>query len=139
MAILYGLLRALVSMTCLVASAGHTRARKRYERLDAAFQERENECKAHEVAVGRPADYAAQLRLLKAFEEKERARKSWVRAARVLETRRRRADWLKSLSGRKVPYTFGLVDMALVLHMIDRLGLGVSVDDLVAYVQSSVL
>lgn len=134
MAILYGLLRALASAMRLVASAGHARAKARYETLDTAFRAKEDECKAHEVAVGRPADYASQLRLLKAFEAKEKARQRWVRSAHKLEARERRVEWLKAMYGRKLPYTFGLLDMALVLHAIDRYGLGLSLDSLMTLV-----
>lgn len=134
MAILYGLLRALAWVMRLVASAGHARAKSRYERLERVFQEKENECKAHEVDVGRPADYASQLRLLKAYEAKEAARTRWVRAARKLEARQQRAEWLANLSGRKLPYAIGLVDMALVVFALEYFGNGLRVDELVTLV-----
>jgi hypothetical protein len=136
MAILYGLLCALASGLRLVASAGHTRARKRYERLQTSFEDHENEAKAHEVAVGRPVDYGAQLRLLKAYDAKEAARLTWVRAAQRLEGRKAREQWLKDLSGKKLPYTFGLLDMALVVQALERLGLAPTLESLQTLVQS---
>ena len=123
MAFLYGLLRAAAAAMRLVAAFRHTRAKNKYERLEQAFRTHEDDCKAHEVQFGRPVDYAAQLQLLKAFEAKEQARKKWVRAARRLDVRLRRESWLKELSGKKLPYTFGLVDMALVIHTLDKAGL----------------
>ncbi len=134
MAILYAMLRALVASMRLLASAAHSRARKHYERLESVFQQHETDCKAHEVDVGRPVDYASQLRLLKAFEAKEQSRKRWVRASTRLDRARQREEWVESLRGRKIPYTFGLIDMALVLNAIDRLGYGLTVEDLVAMV-----
>lgn len=121
MAFLYGLLRATAAALRLVAAAQHARARQRYEKLHRRFEDVEADCKAHEVRVGRPADYNAQLRLLKAFEAGEKARLKWVRAANRLERRKGRERWLKDVRGKKLPYTFGLVDMALVLHALDHL------------------
>ena len=120
MAFLYGLLRAAAAAMRLVASHSHARAKKRYELKELKFSQVESDCKAHEVRVGSPAGYNAQLRLLKAYENKERARGKWLRAANRLERRKRREQWLKELSGKKLPYTFGLVDMALILHGLDR-------------------
>lgn len=122
MAFLYGLLRAAAAAMRLVASRSHARAKKRYELTERKFSQVEGDCKAHEVRVGSPAGYNAQLRLLKAYETKERARGKWMRAANRLERRKRRELWLKELSGKKLPYTFGLVDMALVMHALDRFG-----------------
>jgi hypothetical protein len=121
MAFLYGLLRALAAAMRAVAALRHKRAKRSYERSEQAFQSLETECKAHEVRVGRPTDFGAQLRLLKAYEAKERDRARWVRAAHRLEARTGRERWLKDLSGRKLPYSFGLVDMAGVLYLADRL------------------
>lgn len=121
MAFLYGLLRAAAAAMRLVASRLHARAKKRYENMERKFSLIEDDCKAYEVRVGSPARYNAQLRLLKAYETKERARTKWMRAANRLERRQRREQWLKELSGKKLPYSFGLVDMALVMHALDRL------------------
>jgi hypothetical protein len=94
----------------LTASVRQARAKDRYERAQNAFQKIETECKAHEVRVGRVVDFGDQLRLLKAYETSEQARGRWFRAARRLEARKAREAWLKQLNGRKLPYTFGLVD-----------------------------
>ncbi len=122
MAFLYGLLRALATTLRKVAALRHTRAKDRYELAEQTFQNLEADCKAHEVQVGRPTAFGSQLQLLKAYETKEKQRTRWIKSAQKLEARSRQADWLKSLSGRKLPYTFGLVDMATVLYVLDRVG-----------------
>ena len=122
MAFLYGLLRALATTLRKVAALRHTRAKDRYEDAEQTFRIIEADCKAYEVQVGRTNAFGSQLKLLKAYEAKETLRARWIRAAQKLEARNRQADWLKSLSGRKLPYTFGLVDMATVLYILDRFG-----------------
>lgn len=120
MAFVYGLLRALATGLRLLASARQARLKKRYERTETVFQELETDCKLSEVELGRPANFGAQLRLLKAYDAKEKARSRWMRAALRLENSKVREAWLKELRGRKIPYTLGLVDMATVVYVLDR-------------------
>jgi hypothetical protein len=128
MVLLYGVLRIMAAALCRWASWKHARMKKLYERAELAFQEVEGDCKSHEVRMGRPVDYHAQLRLLKSFESREAARQRWLAALRKHEAATRRDAWLKDLRGKKLPYTFGLVDMALVLNVLDRLGSPLQVD-----------
>jgi hypothetical protein len=122
MAFLYGLLRALATGLRMLASGRQAHYKKRYERAENDFQGLEAECKAHEVEIGRPVNFSAQFRLMKAFEAKEKAREQWMRAARRLANFTVREDWLKDLRGRKIPYTLGLFDMASVMYAFDRFG-----------------
>ena len=69
--------------------------------------------------MGRPAGYASQLRLMKQFEAVESARTRWISAERKLSKQQRWESRIKSLQGRKIPYSFGLLDMALVLKLTD--------------------
>jgi len=120
MAFLYGLLRVLATGLRWLAGGRHARWQKRYERAETAFQNLETETKAAEVQLGRPMDFAAQLKLLKAYEAKEKARQRWMRSAQRLESVKAKEAWLKELKGRKIPYTLGLVDMATVVYVLDR-------------------
>jgi hypothetical protein len=97
MTLLYGFLRGISAILLRVAEWKHGRTRKAYACAETAFGELESSCKADEVALGRPLDYAQQLRLLKASERREVARECWVR----------------SLSEMRLPYTLGLIDMIL--------------------------
>lgn len=123
MVLVYGLVRALVAALRLIADIRHGRAQRGYERLESSFLELERESKCHEVRLGEPADYGTQLRLLKAYEAKERARARWIAAARRLQRRHAAEKWLAEFRGKKLPYSFGLVDMALLLHVIDHVAI----------------
>jgi hypothetical protein len=121
MAFLYGLIRALAALLRRVATVKHRRVQRRYEQLQTSFDELERECKAHEVRLGRPADYVWQLRLLKAYEVKENARLKWIKAAHKMNAREGWEKRIVAFSGRKIPYTFGLIDMAAVIQAADHL------------------
>ena len=128
MVLLYGMLRIVAAAFRQLASWKHARSKRLYERDELAFQEVEGDCKSHEVRVGRPVDYRSQLHLLKAFEVKEAARQRWMAALKTLDAWKRREAWLKEVSGKKLPYSFGLVDMALLMTVVDRLGLPLRLD-----------
>ena len=119
MALLYGLLCSWAVVLRNFAARKHSRLKKIYDQADSAFRETEQECKNHEVAVGRPADYHSQMKLLRQFDDKEQARTRWIAAQRVLQRRSRRSRKLRKLKGKRLPYTFGLLDMALVLKLLD--------------------
>jgi hypothetical protein len=123
MAFLYGLLRGWVGFLRRLAVWKHSRAKRSYERLENAFEELERDCKTHEVRMGRPVDYGAQLRLLKAFEAKEQARLAWVRSANKMNSRQAWDQRVRRFSGKKLPYTFGLLDMAALMQALDYLPL----------------
>ena len=115
MALLYGLMRAIAFALLIKANWKHRRAKFRLEKADKAFREIENSCKAEEVASGRPANFASQFKLMKLFEVRDSTNERWKLAANRLNKREKFSAWLKSWNGKKVPYAFGLIDMALAL------------------------
>jgi len=128
MAFLYGLIRTLAALLRRSATLTHQRAKRGYEQLQTSFDELEHECKAHEVRFGRPVDYGAQLRLLKAYDVKEKARLKWVKAAHRMNARQTWENRIRAFSGKKLPYTFGLIDMAAVIQALDYLRLPLPID-----------
>ncbi len=119
MALLYGLICSWIVVLRKFAARKHNRLKKNYENASASFKSTEQDCKNDEVAMGRPAGYASQLRLMKQYETVESARTRWISAERKLNKRQRWESRIKSLQGRKIPYSFGLLDMALVLKVTD--------------------
>ncbi|MDB4614145.1 hypothetical protein OAH18_00505 [bacterium] len=122
MMLIYGALRGFVSMLRVLAERRHDATKAKYESSESTFAAIETDCKAEEVAIGRPLDYPGQLRLLKAYEAKEIARQKWVTTAATLAGRKSLEDKIRSFSGLKLPYSFGLVDMALVLRAFEEVG-----------------
>ena len=120
MALIYGLVCTLMIVLHKLAAWRHNRIKSAYELANSQFNDHESRCKTDEVTVGRPTDYHKQIELLKLFENKELARKRWIKSQKRVDARQRRADWLRKLSGRKLPYTFGLIDMALMLKVVDH-------------------
>lgn len=121
--LLYGILRGISAFIRRLAEWKHARTQKAYETAEVAFRDLESSCKADEVALGRPLDYAQQLRLLKAYERREIARDKWVRAAEKMASRTSVEVKVRSFSSMRLPYTFGLLDMAFIMRMLDHLGL----------------
>jgi hypothetical protein len=119
MALLYGMFCSWIVVLRKLASRKHNRLKKIYETADAAFRRVERDCKNDEVAVGRPGAYSAQLKLMKLYEAVDQAKSRWIKAKRKLSKRGRTEAKIKSLKGRKIPYTFGLLDMAVVIKGID--------------------
>ena len=119
MALLYGLFCSWVVVLRRFAARKHNRLKKTYENADKAFRAVERDCKNDEVAVGRPADYTSQLKLMKLYDSLDHAKQRWIKAKRKLSKRERMEERIKGLQGRKVPYTFGLLDMAIVLKLSD--------------------
>ena len=126
--ILYGLIRSLAGMLRISANRSHARRKLTYELENAAFEQFEAECKAEEVRTGRPVDYSKQLRLLRQFEAKESERKKWIRAADRLKQRQAWSEKLAAFSGVKLPYAFGLIDMAAILLLCEQFGVNVNMD-----------
>lgn len=138
MALLYALICSWAVVLRKFAARKHTRLKRAYDQIDTAFRTLEQECKSHEVAIGSPADYHSQMKLLRLFDHKEKARERWIAAGNKLKKRKRRERKLRKFSGRKLPYTFGLLDMALLFKLIDagqRLG-GWNLSSLIETVQS---
>lgn len=119
MALLYALICSWAVVLRKFAARKHNRLQKVYDLTDSAFQKLEQECKNHEVAIGSPADYHSQMKLLRMFDEKETTRERWVAAGHKLNKSKRRERKLRKFSGRKLPYSFGLFDMAILFKMID--------------------
>jgi len=119
MALIYAMLCSWIVVLRKLASWKHNRLKTRYENADKAFRTLERECKNDEVAVGRPAAYSAQIKLMKLYEALESAKKRWRVAKKKLNKRQKFEDKLKALRGRKIPYSFGLLDMAIVMKVVD--------------------
>ncbi|MEZ6058945.1 MAG: hypothetical protein R3C19_01135 [Planctomycetaceae bacterium] len=122
MMLLYGLMSGVSAMLRRLAEWKHARAQSAYEHAADAFGELETSCKAQEVALGRPVDYAAQLRLLKAYELRESQKQRWLKAAARVNRNKQVDGKLRSFREVRLPYTFGLIDMACVLRVLDHFG-----------------
>jgi hypothetical protein len=121
MALIYGFIRSIVYALRKLAERRHARVKRVYEEQEESFSRLDGERKLEEVGTGRPVDYALQFRLLKSFEAKEQARQKWVAAAERMNRRLRLESKVQQFSGLRLPYTFGLIDMALVMKMLDEL------------------
>ena len=119
MALIYAMLTSWIVVLRKLASWKHNRHKARYELVERTFQKLERNCKNDEVAVGRPAAYKAQLKLMKLYEALESAKQSWLASRKKLDKRQKLEDKLKALRGRKIPYSFGLLDMAIVMKVVD--------------------
>jgi len=119
MALIYGLVRAIAVAFAKTAAWRHARVQKQFDQADKTFRETETSCKAEEVVAGRPVDFASQFQLLKRFEKREVINDRWKRSAAKLAKRQDFANRLDEFSGKKLPYSFGLVDMALALKIVE--------------------
>lgn len=119
MALIYAMLCSWIVVLRKLASWKHNRLKNRYESAEKAFRKAERDCKNDEVAVGRPAAYKAQFKLMKLFEALESAKQRWLAAKKKFDSRTKLLAKLKAMRGRKVPYSFGLLDMAVVMKVID--------------------
>lgn len=122
MMLLYGVIRGISAILRRYVEWMHQRAQRAYELAETTFGELESSCKAEEVAIGRPIDYAAQLKLLKAYERREMAKLHWVEAAARSSRSKAAEDRLRSFSQMRLPYTFGLMDMAFLMRTLDHFG-----------------
>jgi hypothetical protein len=122
MMLLYGVIRGISALLRRYVEWMHKRAQNAYELAETAFGELEASCKAEEVALGRPIDYASQLKLLKAYERREAAKQRWVNAAARSGRSKSAEDRLRSFSQMRLPYTFGLIDMAFLMRVLDHFG-----------------
>lgn len=127
MAIIYGFIRGVTYVLRKLAELRHKRVQRVYEQYAEVFNRLDGERKLEEVGTGRPVDYALQFKLLKSYEATQKARQKWLAAAEKLNRRLRLEAKVRQFSGLRLPYTFGLIDMALVMRALDELGwLGVS-------------
>ena len=56
---------------------------------------------------------------MKLYEALESAKQHWLASKRKLDKRTKLVEKLKALRGRKIPYSFGLLDMAIVMKVVD--------------------
>ncbi len=119
MAIVYATICSWAVVLRKFAAWKHNRLKKAYDLADSTFRTVEQECKSHEVTIGSPADYHSQMKLLRLFDSTEQARQRWVRSGTKLKKRKQRERFLRKFNGRKLPYSFGLLDMALVFKLVD--------------------
>lgn len=119
----------LYAAACAAVLAWRLRAQLRawvskrmYERAETAFREVERQCKFDEVQLGRPVDYAGQLRLLKAFESRESEKGRWSKAALALARANRAWTGLRGFQGRRTSYLSGVFDVALLWAAQRNLG-----------------
>lgn len=117
MALIYALLRVVAFALTKLAARKHHRAKSRLEQADNTFREIETACKAEEVQLGRPANFASQFKLMKLFDVRDRANSRWQKAAIRWIRRKRLSSWLAGANGRKLPYAVGLFDMLAGLHL----------------------
>jgi hypothetical protein len=99
----------------------HKRVQRVYERHEENFTQLDGDRKLEEVGSGQPVGYALQYKLLKSYEAKEQARHKWVAAANRLTSRLNVEAKIKRFNGLKLPYSFGLLDMAVVMKALDEL------------------
>ncbi len=123
MMLLYGMARCIAAALRWNAQRAHDKAQGAYEGLQELFTKLETDCKAEEVALGRPMAYTGQLRLLKAFENAEASRQRWVKSTTRLNRRNKLVEKLNGFHSARLPYTFGLVDMAGIMRGLDYCGL----------------
>ena len=119
MALLHAMICSRAVVLRKFAARKHSRLKKNCDRADSAFRKLEQECKGHEVTIGSPANYHSQMKLLRLFDEKETAREQWVKAGNRLAARSRRERKLRKFSGRKLPYSFRIFDMAMLFKLLD--------------------
>ncbi len=121
--LLYGLVRCVAVAFRWNAQRAHNSAQSAYEALKESFDKIETQCKAEEVALGRPVEYTDQLRLLKSFEQTENARQKWIRSTDRLQKRKAAEERVRGFESARLPYTFGLIDMTFVMRALDHFGL----------------
>lgn len=119
MVLIYGMVCAVAVALAKFAAWQLSKAKQRLETEDALFNELELICKSDEVETGQAAGLTAQLRLMKQFEKREVANSKWKRRAVVSARYQRVAGWLAGLSGKKLPYMMGLLDMAFAIKVLE--------------------
>lgn len=132
--LLYGLVRCIAVTLRWNAQRAHDKAQSAYEKMQVLFNKLETDCKAEEVSLGRPMAYTGQIRLLKAFENAEASRLRWVKSAARLTRRKKIEDKLNGFESAKLPYTFGLLDMAGALRAVDYFGVTPELSNIVTTV-----
>ena len=119
MALIYGMFCGWVMVLRKLNTWKRNRRKTIYEAAILAFQNCEQECKNQEVVLGRPSDYHSQFRLMQLFFESENARQRWLQSEKQLTRHKHQVRKMRKLAGKKLPYTFGLLDMAFAFKLLD--------------------
>ena len=115
MLLIYGLLCAMAVVFAKLATRQQAKAKAKLETVDKRFSECESNCKAEEVRTGRQAGLALQMKMMKAFEQREAANKVWKRKALKEARYQKLSRWLTNFAGRKLAYAGGLIDTMVAL------------------------
>ena len=77
---------------------------------------------------------------MKLYEALESAKNRWRNSKVKLNKRQKLEGKLKALKGRKIPYSFGLLDMAIVMKVVDvaREANGLDFSDVMEFITSIV-
>jgi hypothetical protein len=126
MIVLYTVLLLVLGLAKFLADRWARRLEARYSRVS-----RQAASLAHEQANrpgngGRPDPFLAarrQYQLALLADKRDRLEAHNYRWQRVADRLGRAVHGLRAWKGRKLPYTFGAVDVSLVLYLIDRFGL----------------
>ena len=115
MVLIYGLLCAIAVVFAKLASRQQVKAKAKLATVDKRFKDCESDCKAEEVRSGRQAGLALQMKMMKAFEQREAANTVWKRKALKEARYQKLSRWLTNLAGRKVAYAGGLIDTMVAI------------------------
>ena len=115
MVLIYGLLCAIAVVFAKLASRQQVKAKAKLTTVDKQFKECESDCKAEEVRSGRQAVLALQMKLMKAFEQREADNVVWKRKAMKEARYQKLSRWLTNRAGRKLAYAGGLIDTMVAI------------------------
>ena len=115
MVLIYGLLCAMAVVFAKLATRQQVKAKAKLATVDKQFKDCESDCKAEEVRSGRQAGLALQMKMMRAFEQREAANAVWKRKALKEARYQKLSRWLTNLAGRKVAYAGGLIDTMVAI------------------------
>ena len=94
MVLIYGLLCAMAVVFAKLATRQQTKAKAKLATADKRFRDSESDCKAEEVRSGRQAGLASQMKMMKAFEQREAVNAVWKRKALKQARYQKLSRWL---------------------------------------------
>ena len=115
MVLIYGLLRAMTVVFAKLATRQQVKAKTKLATADKRFRDSESDCKAEEVRSGRQAGLASQMKMMKAFEQREAVNAVWKRKALKEARYQKLSRWIGNFAGRKLAYVGGLVDTMVLI------------------------
>ena len=115
MVLIYGLLRAMTVVFAKLATRRQVKAKAKLATADKQFRDFESDCKAEEVRSGRQAGLASQMKMMKAFEQREAVNAVWKRKALKEARYQKLSRWMGNFAGRKLAYVGGLVDTMVLI------------------------